>query len=75
MLLQLEPGMKEIGNKEKSIKYLSQYFDKKQFDVDWTNPEKFIRKLWIEWDEYRTGRHERNMPSLAPGRVLSSIPG
>jgi hypothetical protein len=60
MLLQLEPGMKEIGNKEKSIKYLSQYFDKKQFDVDWTNPEKFIRKLWIEWDEYRTGRHERN---------------
>jgi len=56
MLIQLKPGVKQIGNKEKSIEYLSQYFDKKQFDVDWTNSEKFIRKLWGEWDKYRKGQ-------------------
>ena len=56
MLIQLTPGAQQIGNKEKSLKYLSQYFDKKQFDVDWTNPEIFIQKLWNEWDKYRKGQ-------------------
>jgi hypothetical protein len=56
MLIQLKPGSKQSGNKEKSVEYLSQYFDKKQFDLDWTNPEKFIRKLWSEWDKYRRGQ-------------------
>lgn len=56
MLIQLKPGSKQMGNKEKSVEYLSQYFDKKQFDVDWTNPEKFIHKLWNEWDKYRKGQ-------------------
>jgi hypothetical protein len=55
MLIQLKPGAKQMGDKDKSVKYLSQYFDKKQFDVDWTNPEKFIKKLWNEWDRYRKG--------------------
>jgi len=53
MLMQLKPGEKQSGNMEKSVEYLGQYFDKKQFDVDWTNSEKFIQKLWIEWDKYR----------------------
>lgn len=56
MLIQLKPGAKQMGDKEKSIKYLGQYFDKKQFDVDWTNPERFIQKLWNEWDRYRKGQ-------------------
>jgi hypothetical protein len=56
MLIQLRPGAKQSGNKEKSVEYLGHYFDKKQFDVDWTNPEKFIRKLWNEWDKYRKGQ-------------------
>jgi hypothetical protein len=55
MLIQLQPGAKQQEYKEKSVKYLSQYFDKKQFDVDWTNSERFIRKLWNEWDKYRKG--------------------
>lgn len=55
MLIQLKPGAKQSGNKEKSIEYLSQYFDKKQFDVEWANPEKFIRDLWNEWNKSRKG--------------------
>ncbi len=56
MLIQLKPGSKQSGNKEKSVEYLGNYFDKKQFDLDWTNPEKFIQKLWNEWDRYRRGQ-------------------
>ena len=56
MLIQLKPGSKLPENKEKSIEYLGHYFDRKQFDVDWTNSEKFIQKLWNEWDKYRKGQ-------------------
>jgi hypothetical protein len=56
MLIQLKPGGTPPENKERSIEYLGHYFDKKQFDVDWTNPEKFIGKLWNEWDKYRKGQ-------------------
>jgi len=56
MLIQLKPGAKQSGNKEKSIEYLSHYFDKKQFDVEWTNTETFIRDLWNEWDKSRKGQ-------------------
>ena len=55
ILIQLKPGMKQIGNKEKSIEYLSQYFDKKQFDIEWTKTEIFTKKLWMEWEKYRKG--------------------
>lgn len=53
MLIQLKPGTAQSANKEKSVEYLGQYFDKKQFDVDWNTSEKFIQKLWTEWDKYR----------------------
>jgi hypothetical protein len=56
MLIQLKPGEKQSGNKDKSVEYLSQYFDKRQFEVDWTNTERFIQKLWNEWDKYRKGQ-------------------
>ena len=56
MFIQLEPGGRQAENKEKSVEYMGNYFDKKQFDVDWTNPEKFILKLWNEWDKYRKGQ-------------------
>jgi hypothetical protein len=55
MLIQLNQGPLQTANKEKSVEYLSQYFDKKQFDLDWTSPEKFIMNLWNEWDKYRKG--------------------
>ena len=56
MLIQLKPGAKQTGDKDKSIEYLSKYFDKKQFEVNWNNPERFIGKLWNEWDKYRKGQ-------------------
>ena len=56
MLIQLKPGNKQSENKEKSVEYLGNYFDKKQFDVDWINPEKFVLNLWKEWDKYRKGQ-------------------
>ena len=56
MLIQLEPGTQLVANKEKSLEYLGNYFDKKQFDVDWTNSEQFIQKLGVEWDKYRKGQ-------------------
>jgi len=52
MLIQLQQGLQLAADKEESIKYLSSYFNKNQFDVDWTNPEKFLRKLWGEWEKY-----------------------
>jgi len=56
MVIQLKQDKKRIGNKEKALQYLSHYLDKKQFDVEWTDTESFIRKLWDEWNKYRQGR-------------------
>ena len=56
MMIHLKPGMKQKGNTVKSLEYLSQYFDKKQFDMNWTSAEKFIQELWNEWNKYRTGQ-------------------
>jgi hypothetical protein len=61
MLIQLKPSAKpprngEESNEKRSIDYLSQYFDRKQFNVDWTNSEKFIQKLGLTWDKYRKGQ-------------------
>lgn len=55
MVIQLKPDRKRIGEDEKSLSYLSHYFDKKEFDVEWTNTEDFIQELWTEWDKYRRG--------------------
>jgi len=55
ILIQMEPGPAHGGNKEKSIKYLKQYFDTEKFNIDWSNSEKFIQKLGIEWDKYIKG--------------------
>jgi len=56
MVIQLNQDKKRIGNEEKALQYLSHYLDKKQFDVEWTDTESFIRKLWDEWNKYRQGR-------------------
>lgn len=61
MLIQLRPSAKpsanaEESNEKKSVEYLSQYFDKKQFNVQWTNSEKFIQKIGLAWDQYRKGQ-------------------
>jgi SIR2-like domain len=56
MVIQLKEDRKRIGTVEKALHYLSNYLDKKQFDVEWTDTESFIRKLWDEWNLYRQGR-------------------
>jgi hypothetical protein len=56
MVIQLRPDHKRIGNAEKATQYLSHYLDKKQFDIEWTDTESFVRKLWEEWNKYRLGR-------------------
>ncbi len=56
MVIQLRPDHKRIGNVEKATQYLSHYLDKKQFDIEWTDTESFVRKLWVEWNKYRLGR-------------------
>ena len=55
MIIQLKQDPKRIGTVEKALQYLSDYLDKNQFDVEWTNTETFIRKLWDEWNKYRQG--------------------
>jgi hypothetical protein len=55
MIIQLKQDRKRIGTIEKALKYLSNYLDKKQFDVEWTDTESFIRRLWGEWNTYRQG--------------------
>jgi hypothetical protein len=56
MIIQLKQDKKRIGNIEKALQYLSHYLDKKQFDVEWTDAETFIRKLSDEWNKYRQVR-------------------
>ena len=56
MVIQLKPDRKRIGVVEKAFQYLSNYLDKRQFDVEWTDTESFIRRLWDEWNKYRQGR-------------------
>lgn len=56
MVIQLKQDKHRIGTVEKTLKYLSNYLDKRQFDVEWTDTESFVRKLWDKWDDYRQGR-------------------
>ena len=56
MVIQLKPKGKHSGDKEKSVDYLSQYFDKKQFGVEWSNTETFIQVLWDRWNKYGKGQ-------------------
>lgn len=56
MVIQLKQDRHRIGTVEKALNYLSNYLDKRQFDVEWTDTESFIRKLWDKWDDNRQGR-------------------
>ncbi len=55
IIIQLIPGSKGKENVKKSMRYLSQYFDKKQFEVEWSKTESFIHTLWNKWDKSRRG--------------------
>jgi SIR2-like domain len=52
MLIQLKQMERDLSN-EKALGYLGRYFGKRTFDIEWSDTEAFIRKLWNEWDTYR----------------------
>ena len=56
MVIQLKKDEKRIENVEKSLEYLGHYFDRRKFDIEWSDPEAFILKLWNEWNHYRQGQ-------------------
>jgi hypothetical protein len=56
MVIQLRQDDKKVENVEKSLEYLSHYFDRKKFDIEWSNTEGFIQKLWNDWNTYRQGQ-------------------
>jgi hypothetical protein len=56
MLIQLERDEKRFENVEKSIEHLSHYFEGKKFDIEWNKAEKFIIKLWNDWNAYKQSR-------------------
>jgi hypothetical protein len=53
MVIQLKKSARQTGNLEKSLQYLSRYFDKKQFDIEWSEAESFVQQLSEKWNEYR----------------------
>jgi hypothetical protein len=53
MVIQLKKDRRNAGNLEKSLQYLSRYFDKRQFDIEWNEAERFVRQLSEKWNEYR----------------------
>lgn len=56
MVIQLKKDEKRIENMEKSLEYLGRYFDRRKFDIEWSDSECFICKLWREWNAYRQGQ-------------------
>ena len=56
MVIQLKQDERKVENVAKSLEYLSHYFDRKKFDIEWNNAEAFIQKLWSEWNIYRQGQ-------------------
>jgi hypothetical protein len=56
MVIQLKKDDRHIENIEKSLDYLGRYFDRRKFDVEWNDSEKFIQKLWNDWNAYRQGQ-------------------
>jgi len=55
MVIQLRKDEKRIENVEKSLEYLGHYFDRRKFDIEWSDPEAFIQRLWNKWNQYRQG--------------------
>jgi hypothetical protein len=53
-VIQLKPRPKKVEDEKRSLAYLLQYFDKKQFDVEWTSAEEYIQKFWDEWNKYNS---------------------
>jgi hypothetical protein len=51
-VIQVIPRIKRIEDQRRLLAYLLHYFDRKQFDVEWTSAEDYIQRLWQEWKTY-----------------------
>jgi hypothetical protein len=50
MVIQLkELDKKEMGDVDKTLDYLREYFDQENFEVKWKEVKNFIQELWTEW--------------------------
>lgn len=49
MLIQLP----KTERAEKASEYLRKYFDEEDFDIEWSDAEGYVQKLWNDWDKYR----------------------
>jgi hypothetical protein len=50
MLIQLQDKENEDLN---AIEYLKSYYGRKSFDIEWSDAERFVQKLWNDWDSIR----------------------
>lgn len=56
LAIQLDPvEQKEIANEAEAQLYLQDYFEASMFKVEWGNTERFVEKLWQNWDKWRRG--------------------
>jgi hypothetical protein len=45
----------EMGDANRTIEYLRDYFDQENFEVQWRNVDTFVQELWTEWNREREG--------------------
>jgi hypothetical protein len=57
IVIQLKQDRRQAGKtedlKKKSLDYLTTYLDRRQFDVEWSDAENFVRELAAKWNAKR----------------------
>ena len=57
LVIQLKAlNKREIGNADKTLDYLRDYYDQENFEVKWKKVQTFIRELWNEWNPDGQGK-------------------
>lgn len=57
LVIQLSPEEQTgILNSEEARKYLQEYFEPSMFKVEWGDTDRFINKVWSEWNKWRRGQ-------------------
>jgi len=56
LVIQLRRDEKRFEDVERALEYLGRYFDRRKFDSEWNSAERFVHKLWNDWNAYRQGQ-------------------
>ena len=57
LIIQLTPDQQyNLDNVEQARRYLENYFGPLRFKVEWGNADKFLQRLWQEWQKWRQGQ-------------------